>query len=132
MGGGWSSGSRRQSWLGGPTLHRRPCDGCSASNRRTRRQARSLRWRMRSTLTWCRRHVRRRADLLEHGASGLELGSVPQGSAVVLRIGSGALGLPQAVDDEDRRATEVVGGSLADAEQQGVKAPALEAAEKLV
>src|SRR3546814_6326818 len=80
---------------------------------------------MRSTLTWCRRHVRRRADLLEHGASGLELGSVPQGSAVVLRIGSGALGLPQAVDDDDRRATEVVGVSLEDAEQTVVHAPAL-------
>src|SRR3546814_17478557 len=80
---------------------------------------------MRSTLTWCRRHVRRRADLLEHGASGIELGSVPQGSAVVLRLGSGTLGLPQAVAEDARRATEVVGVSLEDADSKGVPATAM-------
>src|SRR3546814_9635255 len=80
---------------------------------------------MRSSSIWCRRHVRRRADLLEHRASGLELGPVAQGSAIVLRIGGRALGLRQAVDDADRGATPVDGVTLEAAERAVVYAPAL-------
>src|SRR3546814_10727760 len=58
-------------------------------------------------------------------ASGLELGPVAQGSAIVLRIGGRALGLRQAVDDDDRGATQVDGVTLEEAERAVVHAPAL-------